>query len=48
MNKKELLDRIYELFEERLQRKTGWGRNEILEEYKQAKLQALMEALDNA
>ena len=45
MNKKLLL-RIEELFEQKLQAKTGWGRNEIMTAYREAKSEALMELLD--
>lgn len=45
MNKK-LLQRIEQLFTEKLQSKTGWGRNEILAMYRDAVSEALMEALD--
>lgn len=42
---KQLLQRIEELFAEKLQAKTGWGRNEVLAAYKDAVREALMEAL---
>lgn len=42
---KELLQRIEVLFTEKLQTKTGWGRNEILAAYKEAVSEALMETL---
>ena len=45
MNKK-LLQRIEQLFTEKLQSKTGWGRNEIIALYRDAVSEALMEALD--
>lgn len=45
MNKK-LLERIDELFEQKLQAKTGWGRNDVLAAYREAVRQALMETLD--
>lgn len=45
MNKK-LLARIKELFIEKLQAKTGWGRNEIISIYEQAVSEAIMEMLD--
>lgn len=44
MNKK-LLERIEELFVAKLQSKTGWGRNEVLEAYREAVREALMELL---
>lgn len=45
MNKK-LLQRIDELFEQKLQIKTGWGRNDVLAVYREAVREALMETLD--
>lgn len=46
MNKK-LLERIQELFFEALTTKTGWGRNDIKEVYKDCVIQALSEQVDN-
>ena len=43
---KALLKRIEELFTEKLQAKTGWGRNEILTAYKEAVNEAILEMLD--
>lgn len=43
---KSLLKRIEELFTEKLQVKTGWGRNEILAVYKEAVSEAILEMLD--
>ena len=43
---KQLLQRIEELFAEKLQAKTGWGRNEVLAAYKDAVREALMETLE--
>ena len=45
MNKK-ILKRIEEIFAEKLQTKTGWGRNEIMQAYREAVNEALMELLD--
>lgn len=45
MNKK-ILKRIEEIFEEKLQVKTGWGRNEIIQAYREAVNEALIELLD--
>lgn len=42
---KQLLARIKELFTEKLQVKTGWGRNEVLAAYNAAVQEALLEAL---
>jgi len=44
MNKK-LLERITELFTQKLQAKTGWGRNEVLALHKEAMSEAVMELL---
>lgn len=45
MNKK-LLDRIKSKFEERLQAKTGWGRNEIIALYNECVTEALLEMME--
>lgn len=45
MNKK-LLKRIEELFTEKLQSKTGWGKNEVLQIYKDSVNEAMMDLLD--
>ena len=45
MNKK-LLERIAELFEQKLQEKTGWGRNDVLKIYREAVNEAILETLD--
>lgn len=45
MNKM-LLKRIEELFEKKLQTKTGWGKNEVLAIYKEAVNEALLEIID--
>ncbi len=45
MNKK-LLQLIEEKFQERLQAKTGWGRIDVMSEYKSAVNDALAELLD--
>lgn len=45
MNKK-LLKRIEELFAEKLQAKTGWGRNEVMEQYRLSVIEALLEITD--
>jgi hypothetical protein len=42
---KELLKRIKELFQQKLQAKTGWGRNEIMVEYSDAVNEAIVELL---
>ena len=43
---KQLIERISQLFTEKLQAKTSWGRNEILALHKDAVSEALMELLD--
>jgi hypothetical protein len=45
MNKK-LIERITELFTEKLQAKTGWGRNDVLAIYKEAVSEAILETLE--
>lgn len=45
MNKKLLL-RIQTIFFLKLQVKTGWGRNDIMQAYNDAVSEALMETLD--
>lgn len=44
MNKK-LIERITEIFTEKLQLKTGWGRNDVLAAYKEAVNEAILETL---
>ncbi len=41
-----LLQRIEQLFTERINKKNGWGKNELLVEYKSAQIQALAEHVD--
>jgi hypothetical protein len=43
---KELLKRIEEIFTQKLQAKTGWGRNEVLAAYKDAVTEAVLEVID--
>ena len=43
---KQLLDAIKAKFEARLQAKTGWGRNEIMQTYSECVNEALAEMLD--
>ena len=45
MNKK-LIERITELFTQKLHAKTGWGRNDVMVVYKEAVNEAIMETLD--
>ena len=46
MKTKDLLKRIEEIFKQKLQIKTGWGRNEISLLYSQSVNEALMELAD--
>lgn len=41
----DVLQRIDESFEKKLQSKTGWGRNEVLTQYRNAVREALLELL---
>lgn len=43
---KALLKRIEEIFTEKLQVKTGWGKNAVLELYKESVNEAVLETLD--
>jgi|TARA_R110000822_G_scaffold275189_2_gene397363 hypothetical protein len=45
--KKELLKRIEEIFVQKLQAKTGWGRNDVLCIYKESVNEAILEMLDD-
>lgn len=45
MNKK-LLKRIEEIFTEKLQAKTGWGKNDVLMVYKESVNEAILETLE--
>lgn len=47
MKTKDLLKRIEEIFYEKLQSKTGWGRNEITNTYQVAVNEELMELADS-
>lgn len=40
---KQLLKRIEEIFNQKLQLKTGWGRNEIILIYKESVAEAIIE-----
>jgi hypothetical protein len=46
MTTKELLQLVEKIFTEKLSRKTGWGKNEILVAYKDSVKEALMEMID--
>ncbi|MBT9138987.1 MAG: hypothetical protein DDT31_01567 [Syntrophomonadaceae bacterium] len=41
-----LLQRIEEIFTEKLSRKTGWGKNEVLVAYRDSVKEALIEMID--
>lgn len=43
---KELLIRIEQIFNQKLEAKTSWGRNDVKDIYKQAVNEALMELLN--
>lgn len=43
---KELLKKNDEIFEEKLQEKTGWGRNDVLKIYRESVNEAILELLD--
>lgn len=43
---KELLQRIEDIFMEKLSEKTNWGRNHVIRAYKDSVLQALKEFID--
>lgn len=43
---KALLKRIEEIYTQKLQAKTGWGRNEVLAAYKDSVHEAIMELVD--
>lgn len=43
---KELLKKIRERFHEKLQAKTGWGKNDVIAEYDKAVTEILLEMLD--
>jgi hypothetical protein len=43
---KELIKRIEQIFAEKLQAKTGWGRNEILIAFKESVNEAVLEFIN--
>ena len=45
-SKKEILKQIEERFSTKLQRKTGWGKNEVLATYKEAVQEVLLEIIE--
>lgn len=47
MNRKLLL-KIQDIFHSKLQAKTGWGRNEIMDLYRDSVNEALIEMMDEA
>jgi len=46
MSNKRLLELVEDAFSERLGRKTNWGRNEVIYEYKAAVATAALQLLD--
>lgn len=44
--KKEIIQRIEEIFLEKLKEKTGWGRNQIIKIFKESIKEALLEFVD--
>lgn len=44
--KENIIKRIQEIFFEKLQEKTGWGRNQIIKIYRESVNEALIEFLD--
>lgn len=47
MKIKALLKRIEVIFEEKLQAKTGWGRNDVLKIYREALSEAILELIES-
>lgn len=45
---RQLMDLVRKNFHDRLQAKTGWGRNDVMAEFDKAVNDALLELLDNA
>jgi hypothetical protein len=43
-----LLKAIEQNFEARLQKKTGWGKNEVMQEYKEAVLEVVLDSMDKS
>jgi hypothetical protein len=43
-----LLKSIEQNFEARLQKKTGWGKNEVMQEYKEAVMEGVLEFIDKS
>jgi hypothetical protein len=46
MTRRDVLKSMGKIFEEKLQRKTGWGRNEVLSIFKESIIEALVDNLD--
>lgn len=46
MNKKELLQEIRKRFNAKLQAKTGWGKNDVIEAYDSIVLGVLLDSID--
>ena len=47
MKSKNLLKRIDEIFEQKLQEKTGWGKNDVLKAYRESVNEAILDLLDD-
>lgn len=45
--KVKMLKKIDKLFEKKLQQKTGWGRNEVLKEYRASVNEILIKMIDD-
>lgn len=43
---RQLLENIQKIFEQKLQAKTGWGRNDVLKIYNEAVTEALLKLID--
>ena len=46
MTRRDVLKSMSRIFEEKLQKKTGWGRNEVLSIFKESIIEALVDNLD--
>lgn len=44
---RDLINKISELFEIKLQEKNGWGKNEVLKAYKECVIEAILEVVDD-
>lgn len=46
MGKKEFIEKLKKTFYDKLQRKTGWGKDEVFNEFKDAIIEVVLEAPD--